>query len=79
MYSESSEYVAVPLVYGSSAPLLGRMASSKVEEDSLWPTRSPHRLVLSVPPPHIVTDGGAFAHWPRKETNAQVRKCHLCL
>lgn len=23
---------------------------------------SPHRLVLSVPPPHIVTDGGVFAY-----------------
>jgi hypothetical protein len=27
---------------------------------------SPHRIVLSVPPPHIVTDGGGICLRPRK-------------
>lgn len=28
----------------------------------IFPTRKPHLLLLSVPPPHIVTDGGVFAY-----------------
>ncbi|MBP5770293.1 MAG: hypothetical protein J6W75_02905 [Bacteroidaceae bacterium] len=52
---------------GWSGFLFALKEEGKAEgSESIMPTRSPHRLRLSVPPPHIVTDGKGICSRPRK-------------